>query len=141
MSNINLTNYEMNKQAYASENFKFDPKKISADLDLAANNFFCKDCRYVGLLCRERNDYTVFKLSKNVGNFENELKEILYDRGAVVDILYDYNDISENYQIWVRERRSDAVNDLEKDFKFEWTPQVWMYMLFDATDWVIEVGD
>ena len=139
MGNINLTNYEMNKQAYASENFKFDPEKISADLDLAANNFFCKDCRYIGLLCRERNDYTVFKLSKNVENFENELKEILYSRGAVVDVLYDYNDISENYQIWIRERRSDAVDDLEKDTNYKWTPQVWMYMLFDATDWVIEV--
>ena len=139
MGNVNLTNYEMNKQAYASENFKFDVEKNKQDIEIAANNFYLKNCKYVGLLCRERNDYTVFKLSNNLKNFQNELTEILYGRGTVVDVLYDYNDISESYQIWIRERRTEAVEDLIKDTNYKWTPQVWMYMLFDATDWVIEV--
>ena len=141
MSSVNLTNYEMNKQAYASESYKFDSDKINIDLDLAATNFYLGNCKYVGLLCRERNDYTVFKLSNNKENFQNELKEVLHSRGVVVDVVYDVNSISDSYQIWVRECRTQFITDLEDDTKFKWTPQVWMFMLFDATDWVIEVGD
>lgn len=140
MSNINLTNYEMNKQAYASENFKIDPN-ITERLYNAAYDFDSRCCKYVGLLCRERNDYTVFKLSKNKNKFASDLWGVLEYRGEILDVLRDKNDMSDTYQFWVRERRSDLITDLEKNPNFKWTPQVWMYMLFDASDWVIEVED
>lgn len=141
MSNVNLTNYEMNKQAYASENFKFNPGKIASDINVAADDFYWKNCKYVGLLCRERNDYTVFKLSNNQENFQDELKEVLYSRGIVLDVIYDRNKMSDSYQIWIKECRSETIDELTKDFNYKWTPQIWMYMLFDATDWIVEVKE
>ena len=140
MGNVNLTNYEMNKQAYASENFKVD-FDVGEKIYDVAYDFDSRCCKYVGLLCRERNDYTVFKLSTNKNNFASDLWGVLEYRGEIVDIVRDKNEMSDTYQIWIRERRTETIDDLEKDFEYKWIPQVWMFMVFDATDWVIEVED
>ena len=140
MSNVAMTNYEMNKQAYASEKYLIDADKVTKDINNAAYDFDSRCCKYVGLLCRERNDYTIFKLGKSKDALAHELSEILNQRGIIVDVVRDKNSMSDTYQCWVRERRTEAIDDLiNENAKFKWTPQVWMYMLFDATDWVVEV--
>lgn len=141
MSQVKMTNYEINKQAYL--NF---PKPSEEELGLLLNNpggwFSTKmDKKYFMLLCRERNDYTLIHV--NNYNFDaavQEIKEILESRGDILDIQFVHGE--DCYQCWVRERYTDSIRELEEQGpnKFKWTPQVWMYMLFEAEDFVIEAG-
>ena len=88
---------------------------------------------YLGILCRERHDYTlVHTTNAQFNKIIQETKEVLESRGEILDI--EYISSQDCYQVWVRERRTEAIKELEDDFEYEWTPQVWMFMLFDATD-------
>ena len=81
---------------------------------------------YFMLLCREKNDYTVFSCAKRlnerdsvVTNFIEELVEVLDSRGNW--IAADYDEQNKAWQLWVN--RGGQAN---------------MYMLFPAGGFVIE---
>lgn len=76
---------------------------------------------YWMLLCRERNDYTVFRLEDSISDFESALKECLNNRGKVLDIT---KQLDNNYEIWIR------------DFD---TDENVVYYLFDYNNAIIEV--
>lgn len=76
---------------------------------------------YWMLLCRERNDYTVFRLEESKKEFFSALKECLTNRGKVLDITKQEDS---NYEIWIR------------DFD---TDENVVYYLFNYTNAVIEV--
>ncbi len=95
---INLGDlYTFNKQAMA----KIDPLEDSLldwDIDKMVSDVF-KDNAYWMLLCRERNDYTVFKF-ETVGGISREMKPTLRNRGLVLSIDKQEDG---NYEIWIRD--------------------------------------
>jgi hypothetical protein len=56
------------------------------------------------LLCRERNDYTIFRLEDSISDFESALIECLNNRGKVLDITKQEDG---NYEIWIRDNVTD----------------------------------
>ena len=76
---------------------------------------------YWMLLCRERNDYTIFRLEDSISDFESALIECLNNRGKVLDITKQEDG---NYEIWIR----DNVTDDNV-----------VYYLFDYNNAIIEV--
>lgn len=78
--------------------------------------------KYFMLLCRERNDYTVFNTANHQYHLAGTyLEECLTNRGKVIDI--DYNHDTEYYEIWMR-----CFDDNE----------VHMYVVFHCNDFVLE---
>lgn len=138
MGNIEMTNYDLNKQAYAQISPMDKEELQKALLNIGDWFSYCFKSEYFMLLCRERNDYTTI----HINNFQfdkaiQEVKEILESRGEIVDIQFAHG--SNAWECWVRERRTEAIDELEKTTTYKWTPQVWMFMLFDAQDFVVEV--
>lgn len=138
MGNIEMTNYDLNKQAYAQISPMDKEELQKALLNIGDWFSYCFKSEYFMLLCRERNDYTTI----HINNFQfdkaiQEVKEILESRGEIVDIQFTHG--SNAWECWVRERRTEAIDELEKTTTYKWTPQVWMFMLFDAQDFVVEV--
>lgn len=136
MANVALTNYEINQQAYA--NIKpFTEEQIQKDLGLMTSWIEAYgNWEYLGILCRDKHDYTLVHTNGHFENTIQEMREILESRGEIVDIVYiTAEDV---YQVWVRERRTEAIKELEEGLNYKWTPTTWLYMVFDATDWVIE---
>jgi hypothetical protein len=138
MSDIQMTNYDLNKQAYAQIDPLDERELKKALLNIGDWFSYCFKSEYFMLLCRERHDYTTI----HIHNFQfdkavQELKDLLNSRGEVLDIQFVHD--SNAWECWVRERRTPSIEELEKDTDFKWTPQVWMFMLFDAQDFVIEV--
>ena len=139
MSKVNLTNYELNQQAYRNL-----PQYTEEQLDRACQVMKIKleespsSIEYLGILCRERHDYTLIHI--NNSHYEaaiDEMIEVLQNRGDIMDIIYDKK--SGCYQAWVREKGAEVskIVSLMRD-NYEYIPEVWMYMIFDASDWVIE---
>ena len=79
------------------------------------------DYSYWMLLCRERNDYTVFRLEIDLGDFESAFVECLANRGKVLDITKQKDG---NYEIWIR--------DVDTNENF-------VYYFFNYTNAVVEV--
>ena len=82
--------------------------------------------KYLMLLCREKNDYTVFRtavMAQELGDRAtdtlNEIIEVLDSRGSW--IAADFDDINNAWQLWVN--RGGQAN---------------VYLLFDAQGFVIE---
>ena len=76
---------------------------------------------YWMLLCRERNDYTIFRLEDSISDFESALIECLTNRGKTLDITKQKDG---NYEIWIRDI---ITNDNV------------VYYLFDYNNAIIEV--
>jgi predicted dehydrogenase len=92
------------------------------------------------VLCRERNDYTII----HVNNYRfdlavQELKEILESRGEIIDLQYVHGEGC--YQCWVRERYSEDMDIVLNNIDIDWKPQVWMFLLFEAGDFVVETAE
>ena len=121
MSDISMTQYEMYKNLYSKVD-PLDEERLAGRLNTIGNWFGAKlPNTYFMLLCRERNDYTIFKILRhNYYRTCQELQEVLENRGEVVDIEYVHG--SDCYQCWIRK---DGI--------------VSMYMLFPCDDFVIEV--
>lgn len=81
------------------------------------------DAEYLMLLCRERNDYTVFHIPDKTKNFKlaNELSATLVNRGKVLAID-DVDDTA--YEIWIRDSE---------------TSENFAYYLFNYTFGIVEV--
>lgn len=78
---------------------------------------------YYMLLNNELHYYTVFNiLDANYNKMIQELKECLAFRGRILDIEYQHAE--DAYQIWIKEYKTD---------------EVYMFMLFNAEGFVIEV--
>lgn len=76
---------------------------------------------YWMLLCRERNDYTVFHYYNSVNNLADAINECLRNRGFVLDFVRRDDG---NYEIWIRDKE---------------TKENFVYYLFNYNEAVIEV--
>lgn len=119
MADITLGNlYDFNKQAYANEK-PLDPIAANKKYSDLQKNLVGNYKEYWMLLCRERNDYTVFKI-KTIEGTVSALKECIANRGELLDIEFLEDG---NYEIWLR------------DFA---TKENVVYYFFDYSDAVIE---
>lgn len=76
---------------------------------------------YWMLLCRERNDYTVFCIKYSLGELTSAIKDCLNNRGFVLDITKQPD---KNYEIWIRD--------------FDTNENV-VYYLFNYNEAIVEV--
>ena len=120
--------YDFNKKNMAQIK-PYDPVALSNLCGKTASeiwdaNFLAavpKDKTYWMLLCRERNDYTIFCVEHDVHELASAIKDCLFNRGHVLDITRQDDG---NYEIWIR------------DFD---TKENVVYYLFDYNDAIIEV--
>jgi hypothetical protein len=96
------TLYDMNKNAMNAEK-PMSAYALRNRLDLA-KKYFQDNKEYFMLLCREQNDYTIFKISEKTVEKINEaasiLGECLTNRGEVLSI--DKHDLGPALEIWLR---------------------------------------
>lgn len=94
---LGLSLYDFNKQGMAQEKpldaIDFNRQIINMIEDIAARS------KYWMLLCRERNDYTVFIILTKEGTV-NEMLEALLNRGQILSIDKQKDG---NYEIWIRD--------------------------------------
>ena len=141
MAEVEFTNYELNKQAYQKIPAYTQEQKIELRQKIAVT--FSEQASYIGILCRERNDYTLIHVNNNrYLCAAEEIIEVLESRGDIIDSTYiepeDFKYIP-YYQVWVRESaKSCELAEILESVK--WTPQINVYMIFNAKDWVIEAG-
>ena len=114
-----LSIYEINKNLMAEEK-PLDPIATNRAVKDAADGVLASFKRYWMLLCRERNDYTVFIIN-NSKNLEQELKETLLNRGQLLDITKQDDG---NFEIWIRDSE---------------TKENFVYYLFDYSFGIVEV--
>lgn len=114
-----LSIYEINKNLMKEEK-PLDPIAINIAIKKAADGILASFKKYWMLLCRERNDYTVFIVNGS-NNLEKELKETLLNRGYLLSIDKQEDG---NFEIWIR----DSI-----------TEENFVYYLFDYTFGIIEV--
>ena len=106
-SGMNL--YDANKQLLANEK-PLDPiiksKKLHNIADMINKNTE-KESFYM-LLCRERNDYTLFNFRnlQDYSDFINDFNECLYNRGEVLAI--DKQE-SGAWEIWLRDIETEEI--------------------------------
>ena len=123
MSDIILGNlYDINKKAM--EQVKpYDPFILNQECKKIAKEIWNINRlpSYWMLLCRERNDYTIFLLEDSINDFKSALIDCFNNRGKVLDITKQPDN---NYEIWIR------------DFD---TKENVAYYLFDYNSAIIEV--
>lgn len=143
MANVQLTNYDINKQAY--QKMPPMPNQLIQERKVAIRNWLSKVGinnktnyhRYAGILCREVYDFTIVMIDDITGTSATDaIIEILQSRGEIIDIEHHGDDFGDSYQCWVRAPMSAAEIDLP--VKTEDYGVVRLYVLFDATDWVVE---
>lgn len=94
------TLYEFNKENMAQIP-PYDPIVLNTLCKRAADDIWENTKpAYWMLLCRERNDYTVFRLESNKEELYLALVECLSNRGQVLDIEKRPDN---NYEIWIRD--------------------------------------
>ena len=118
------TLYDLNKEAYN----KVMPYNLS-DLNEHLEELYLwtlnNGSKYFMLLCKERNDYTIFNFSELTDKKYHygitvDLKECLQNRGVILDIRYIVD--NDCWEIWLR---SAGEN--------------FMFMFFECNDFIIEV--
>ena len=102
-----LTLYDMNKQAYSQEK-PLDAIALNVKVNNMITDLYSSKHPYWMLLCRERNDYTVFIMITIKGTVE-EMLETLKNRGQVLSIDKQKDG---NYEIWIRD------NDTKENFAY-----------------------
>lgn len=124
ISGANLNLYDFNK--INMQNIKpYDPITLNRMCRKTIEDIWSRfnqgTYSYWMLLCRERNDYTIFRLEDSQEEFYSALLECLNNRGKVLDITKQPDD---NYEIWIRD--------------FDTNENV-VYYLFDYNNAIIEV--
>lgn len=123
MANVELDNYTINKQMYAKITPPTSDKVNQMFVNVGAWLSTHYKSHYYMLLNNELHYYTTFNLKEpNFDKMIQDLKECLFPRGRVLDIEYQHAE--DCYQIWIKEYK---------------TNEVYMFMLFEASDFVIEV--
>ena len=124
MAEIEVGNlFEMNKQIRRKSE-PMETEKISESIVNVAGwcSFRCNS-RYYMLLCKERSDYTIFRLNNfNYAQVGQELREVLESRGEIIGI--DYMHGYDCYECWVRNEEGEPF----------------LYMFFTCDDFIVEVG-
>lgn len=119
------TLYGLNKQMIREMN---EPADLSMIPEVTKWALGTKDeggCRYFMFLCREKHDYTIFRIiGKEDEEFQKSLKRLVYSRGIPAGVAK--NDILHGYEFWVKDPK-------QKNEPF-------MYALFNCNDFVIEIG-
>ena len=123
MTEAVIDKYAINKQMYS----KITPPSQEEIASMMANVGAWLSTHYKShyymLLNNELHYYTVFNiLDTNYNKMIQELKECLAFRGRILDIEYQHAE--DAYQIWIKEYKTD---------------EVYMFMLFNAEGFVIEV--
>lgn len=123
MTETVIDKYAINKQMYS----KITPPSQEEIASMMANVGAWLSTHYKShyymLLNNELHYYTVFNiLDANYNKMIQELKECLAFRGRILDIEYQHAE--DAYQIWIKEYKTD---------------EVYMFMLFNAEGFVIEV--
>ena len=98
MTEASMTMYDMSKQLAANEPpmdaILFNKKILEVAEEISYKSYWM-------LLCRERNDFTVFITDGAVRNeIAPELSETLMNRGKIIFIDKQSDD---NYEIWIRD--------------------------------------
>lgn len=120
MSEIGLgTMYEMNKTAMAKEPILTKKEKKEKWEEL--KRYFRRGTDYA-LLCREKYDFTVFRISNSVETAIQELEGVLNNRGTIISIDKQSDG---SYEVWMK----DSVLVAE--------PEIFMYKMFPC-EWVID---
>lgn len=116
---LSITNYEVNKQLMANEKV-LDPILLSRKAKDVAISM--EENEYWMLLCRERNDYTIFHLkpTHSTEYTKRELIETLQNRGEIVDFDKQKDG---HYEVWLRDY--DTGENV-------------MYKLFECDDFIVE---
>lgn len=116
---IEMSLYDVNKAQVA--NLKPLTKKDFRQRCMTFGEEIFNTKEYWMLLCRERNDYTIFNFQYSLPNSINALYETLINRGKVIDF---FKLPDNNYEIWIRDI------DTEENF---------VYYLFNYSMGVVEV--
>ena len=118
---LEVNMYEFNKVNMAQVK-PLDPIWLNRRLKEVAEYMYSENCYWM-LLCRERNDYTVFALLGHYGVSElsKELSECLLNRGLITDFTQRDDG---NYEIWIRDQE---------------TKENFVYYLFKYNEGIIEV--
>lgn len=123
MAEAVIDNYAINKQMYSKITPPSQEEVTSMMANVGAWLSTHYKAHYYMLLNNELHYYTVFNiLDANYNKMIQELKECLAFRGRILDIEYQHAE--DAYQIWVKEYKTD---------------EVYMFMLFNAEGFVIEV--
>ena len=88
MGSITIGNeYELKRQAYESIH-PLGKTKVDECIDKMYDFILKSNITYFMLLCRERNDYTVFNFKNKQleSYFKEAIKDCIYNRGKPVDI-------------------------------------------------------
>ena len=93
-----LTLYDINKQIISQEK-PLDVIALHIKVKDMIHDIYERKIPYWMLLCKERNDYTVFIPLTEDGTF-NDMLETLNNRGQVLDIDKQEDN---NYEIWIRD--------------------------------------
>lgn len=114
--------YEINKELMTQIN-TIDPILFNQKCKQITEDIWKRKAtsKYWMLLCREKNDYTIFHLENSSSDFYDALIECLNNRGKVLDITKQPDN---NYEIWIR--------DIETKDNF-------IYYLFDYSMGVITI--
>lgn len=116
MSEISMgTMYEINKTAMLKEPMLNNFSKANTMKKLE-NYFFQIDKDYA-LLCRERYDFTVFRIRESKYQATIDLRDVLENRGEIISIDEQKDN---SYEIWLK------IDE-----------EAFMYKLFPC-DWVID---
>lgn len=86
-----------------------------------ANEIAGAGATYWMLLCRERNDYTIFHFVESIDKLADSINKTLRNRGDIIDFVRRDDG---NYEIWIR--------DID-------TKENFVYYLFDYNQAIIEV--
>lgn len=122
MDKNGLSLYELNKAMYQNMEPLSQLKLTQETVNIA--QWFSKEkgYKYFMLLNNERHDYTIFAFnSPNFALARQELVDLIAARGGQV-VAIEYEHDTDAYEIWIK------IED-----------EVYMYMLFDCNDFVIEI--
>lgn len=119
---LDMNQYDLNRQQMANCN-PIPLPLLTQETGNVAGWFGSNDeFKYFMLLCRERNDYTIFNvIEHNYSEAALGLFECLTFRGQTLAI--DYNHDAQYYEIWVKCFDEELPS---------------MYVLFPCNDFVIE---
>ena len=94
--------YDLNKQAYSQEK-PLNPIALGVCVQEMIVDIMSRDSKgYWMLLCKDREDYTVFHLM-TIEGIIRDMKETLLNRGSVLDIKLQKDG---NYEIWIRDNET-----------------------------------
>ena len=122
----NITLYDVNKQIYGQQK-PYDPIFLNKKIKEIVNDMY--QIKYAMLLCRERNDYTLFNVKKEPWmavddiQYGKDLFETLNNRGQIIAI--EKQDTPNTWEIWIK--------DVDLN-------EVYAYYFFNAENMVITIG-